>query len=206
MDNNGRAVAEQLNDWFHSILHITDESFFSIMPEGPHRDAVVLDVLKRHARMLSGSDLDTEGKLYSPLCLFLAAACRKLGTSLGVGHWRAAVDNLVHLRQQLISVRAESAEVGLEIGGPASLFRQELSEAINQAALNGGVSYLSREDRQIALALSINWGIRLLLAYAVDCCGWMAPSNRKDLAWMASLLGPLLSAPGSQPLESKLTE
>src|ERR1039457_762780 len=46
MENHPEAVAEQLSDWFRSILHFTGESLFSIVPEGPHRDAVVLDVLK----------------------------------------------------------------------------------------------------------------------------------------------------------------
>jgi hypothetical protein len=39
--------------------------------------------------------------------------------------------------------------VGLEVGSPALLFKQELSEAIHQAALAGGVSYLNKEDRQM---------------------------------------------------------
>ena len=194
MENHPEAVAEQLRDWFRSILHFTGESLFSIVPEGPHRDAVVLDVLKRNARILSEAELDSKGKLYSPLCFFMAAACRKLGTSLGVGHWRAALDNVVHLQHRIVSARAESEMVGLEIGSPAVLFKQELGEAINQAALAGGVSYLNKEDRQIALGLAINWGMRLLLAYALECCRSITSSNRKDLAWIANLVGSLLTS------------
>ena len=165
------------------------------MPEGPHRDAVVLDVLKMNARVISQSELDTEGKLYSPLCYFLVAACRKLGASLGVGHWRAALDNVVHLHEHLMSAGAEFATIGLEVGSPAVLFKQEFGEAISQASLAGGVSYLNREDRQVALGLSINWGMRLLLAYALECS--ISSSNRKDLAWIASLMAPLLAASGT---------
>jgi hypothetical protein len=84
--------------------------------------------------------------------------------------------------------------VGLEIGSPAVLFKQELGEAINQAALAGGVSYLNKEDRQIALGLAINWGMRLLLAYALECCRSITSSNRKDLAWIANLVGSLLTS------------
>src|ERR1035438_1230953 len=186
MQSDLAAVAEQLNDWFRSIVYLTGESRFGIVPEGPHRDAVVLDVLKRNARILSEAELDSKGKLYSPLCFFMAAACRKLGTSLGVGHWRAALDNVVHLQHRIVSARAESEMVGLEIGSPAVLFKQELGEAINQAALAGGVSYLNKEDRQIALGLAINWGMRLLLAYALECCRAITSSNRKDLAWIAN--------------------
>src|SRR6266567_1837892 len=101
MDMNLNAVAHELNEWFHSVQRFTDASLFSMAPEGPHRDAVVLDALRRNARIISQSELDREGKLYSPLCFFLAAACRKLGTSLGVGHWRAALDNVVHLQERI---------------------------------------------------------------------------------------------------------
>jgi len=198
MENHPEAVGGQLSDWFRSILDFTAESLFSIAPEGPHRDAVVLDVLKRNARILSEAELDSKGKLYSPLCFFMAAACRKLGTSLGVGHWRAALDNVVHLQDQIVSARSESEMVGLEIGSPAVLFKQELGEAISQAALAGGVSYLNKEDRQIALGLAIHWGMRLLLAYALECCRSVTSSNRKDLGWIANLGGSLLKSPSRQ--------
>jgi hypothetical protein len=195
MENDIKSVAEQLHEWFGSILRLTDETLFSIVPEGPHRDAVVLDVLRRNARVVSQSELDTEGKLYSPLCFFLVAACRKLEFSLGVGHWRAALDNVVHLHEHLVSAGAELATNGLEVGSPTVLFKQEFDEAIRQASFAGGVSYLNKEDRQVALGLAINWGMRLLLAYALECS--ISSSNRKDLAWIASLMAPLLAASGT---------
>jgi hypothetical protein len=195
MDNDTKSVAVQLHDWFGSILRLIDESRFSIVPEGPHRDAVVLDVLRMYARVISQSELDTEGKLYSPLCYFLAAARRKLGASLGVGHWRAALDNVIHLHEHLMSAGAEFATIGLEIGSPAALFKQELDEVISQASLAGGVSYLNKENREVALGLAINWGMRLLLAYALECP--INSSNRKDLAWISSLMAPLLAASGA---------
>jgi hypothetical protein len=186
-------AAEQLQNWFLSVWRLTEESLFGMVPEGPHRDTVVLDVLKRNARILSRSELDSEGKLYSPLCFFLAAACQTLGTPLAVGHWRAALHTVVHLRQRIVTARAESANLGLEIGSPAVLFKQEFDEAINQAAVAGSVSYLSKEDRLVALGLAVNWGMRLLLAYALDCARSMNGSNRKDLAWIANLVEPVLA-------------
>ncbi len=170
-DPNAVAVAENLDNWFRSILILADKSLFSIMPEGPHRNAVVLDVLKRNAKLLSQSELDGEGKLYNPLCFFLAAACRVLESTC-----------------------AESAEVGLEIGSPAVQFKQELDEAINQSGIASGVSYQNKENRQVALALAINWGMRLLLAYALECLPSIKGSNRKDLAWVANLMGSLITA------------
>lgn len=197
MESDPKAVAEQLHGWFRSVLHLTEENLFSIVPEGPHREAVVLDVLRRNAGILSKSELDNKGELYSPLCFFLAAACREMGISLGVGHWRAAVDNVVHLEGRSVSARAESATVGLEIGGPAVLFKQELDEAINQAGLAGGVSYLDKENRQVALGLAINWGMRLLLASALERLHSTNHADRKDLAWLAKLMEPLVTASSS---------
>ena len=187
-------VAEQLQDWFLSIVRLTEESLFGIVPEGPHRDAVVLDALKRNARILSQSELDSEGKLYSPLCFFLASACRTLRIPLAVGQWRAALHTVVHLYQRTSSARTESSAVGLEIGSPAAIFKQEFDEAINQAAIAGGVSYLSKEDRLVALGLAANWGMRLLLAYALEGARPMNGSNRRDLAWIANLVEPLVTA------------
>jgi hypothetical protein len=192
MQNGANAAAEQLHQWFEGIWRLATDSLFSMVPEGPHRDAVVLDALKRNARILVESELDSEGRLYSPLSFFLVAACRKLGISLGVGHWRAAMENVVHLNQHAESVRDGSAVFGLEIGGPAVLFKQQLDEAITQAGLAGGLSYLNKENRQIALGLAINWGMRLLLAYALHCCRSTPSSNRRDLVWVANLLGTLL--------------
>lgn len=194
MESDTKPVAEQLHDWFSNILRLTDESLFSIVPEGPHRNAVVLDVLKRNARTLLQNELDAEGKLYSPLCFFMAAACRKLGTALAVGHWRAAVDNVIHLQERLVSAGPEFAKNGLEIGSPAVFFKREFDEAISQAAVAGGVSYLNKEDREVALGLAINWGMRLLLAYALPYTRSVNGSNRKDLAWVASLVRPLVAA------------
>ncbi len=190
-------VAKQLDDWFRGILHVSEETLFGIVPEGPHRDAVVLDVLRRNARILAQSDVDGEGRLYTPLCFFLAAACRKLGTDLGAGHWGAALENVVHLQQRLVSARAESAVFGLETGSPVVLFKQELNEAINQAGIAGGIGYLDREDRQVALGLAINWGMRFLLSYASGYTRPATDADRKDLAWLAGLMGPLLAAASS---------
>lgn len=193
METDLKTVAEQLHAWFRSIIRLTDENLLSMVPEGPHRDAVVLDVLRRNARILSESRIDGEGKLYSPLCFFLAAACRKLGISLGVGHWQAALENVVRLEQQLAIAREESASVGLEIGSPVVLFKQQFDEAISQAGLAGGVSYLNKENREVALGLAINWGMRFLLAYALECCRSMTSTNRKDLSWVGGIVEPLLS-------------
>ena len=188
MNVDPNAVALELSEWFQSVQRLTDAGLFSIAPEGPHRDAVVLDALRRHAKTIYDARLDTNGALYSPLCFFVAAACRHLRASLGVGHWRAALDNLRDLQQRLAKYRSDSVAIGLDLGTPATLFKGEFDEAIRQAGLVDHTTFLSKEDRQVAIGLAINWGIRLLLAYALETPRPKRPSERKDLAWLAERL------------------
>jgi hypothetical protein len=190
MDFDSEAIANDLNRWFQSVQRLTEASLFSIGSEGPHRDAVVLDALRRNARMVYEARLEPDGKLYSPICFFLAAACRQLRTGLGAGHWRAALDNVRDLRKQLANSRSDSVDVGLDIGTPATLFKGEFDEAIRQSGLIDGTSFLGKEDRQVAIGLAINWAIRLLLAYAVETPRPTTPSDRQDLAWLAERVGP----------------
>ncbi len=196
MDRGSQDLSTKLNQWFESVLNLTENSLFSIAPEGPHRDAVVLDAVMRNARIIHQAELDHDGKLYSPLCFFLAAACRQLRTRLGSRHWRAALDNVSDLHKQLVKSRADSVDVGLDIGTPAPLFKAEFDEAVRQAGLIVGTSFLSKQDRQVALGLAINWGIRLLLAYALELSRPMHSSGRKDLAWLAEQVRPAIAEGG----------
>ena len=190
MDTGSKVIANDLSDWFQSVQRLTDASLFSVAPEGPHREAVVLDALRRNARIVcEAGSAPADRSLYSPLCFFLAAACRQLGTGLSAGHWRAALDNLRSLQKQLASSRPESVSIGLDIGTPAMLFQAEFAEAIRQAGLVEGASFLSKEDRQVALGLAINWGMRLLLAYAVETPKPNGGAGRRDLAWLAERVG-----------------
>lgn len=188
-------VAQALHGWFEEVLRLADQGLFGIVPEGPHRGAVVLGVLTRNARIVFDAKIDEEGELYSPLSLFLAAGCRKLKVSLGVGHWRAAVDNVARLNGQMVAP-GKSTEVALDLGSPAAIFLQELSEAILQAGLAGARSYLDRENKEIALGLAINWGMRFLLAYALECPRRRRSKGAKDLAWIRDLLS---NAPARRP-------
>jgi hypothetical protein len=184
MDSDSHAIANDLNDWFHSVQRRT-AGLFSLGSDQAHRDAVVLDVLRRNARIVYEASLDNEGRLYSPICFFLAAACQQLRTSLGIGHWRASLDNLRDLQRQLADAPSDVVDVGLEMGSPSTFFKGEFDEAIRQSGLIDGTSFLSKQDRQVALGLAVNWGIRLLLAYAVETARPTAPSQRQDLAWLA---------------------
>ena len=99
---------------------------------------------------------------------------------------------MIDLRSRLASTRAESDSAGLDIGSPALVFKQEFDESIRQSGLTSSVSYLDKEDREVALGLSVNWGMRFLIAYALECT-LSNGSDRKDLYWIASVVRPLLT-------------
>jgi hypothetical protein len=194
--NNPRSesIATELHEWFQSVLKLADEGLFGIVPEGPHRAAVILDVLARNARLVADAELDDEGKLYTPVTLVLAAGTRKLNVPLRLGHWRAAVENVLELRGRM-SALTDSAAVALDLGNPAVLFLNALKEALRQSGVTGVPSYLDGENRRIALGLALNWGMRFLLAYALDCRPPAKASARKDLAWIARTLSVAAAPP-----------
>ncbi len=181
-------AARKLQAWFDDVLSVTDRSLFGVAAAGPHRDAVILNVLTRNARRFRESEVDREGALYDPLLLLLASACRRLDVRLGLGHWRAAVENVSELSLQLADARAASADVGLEIGSPARLLKEQVDEALLRAGVAGPPSFLDPEGQRLALALAVNWGIRFLCAYALEHTGARTDPSRRDLAWIRELL------------------
>ncbi|MGC4053049.1 MAG: hypothetical protein QM757_27325 [Paludibaculum sp.] len=193
VDSN--AIARELSDWFLSVRRLVDNTWFAVAPPGPHRDAVVLDTLKRNGRILAGASLDSADALYLPLCFYLAAACTHLNAELVPAHWRAAVDNVRELQRNLDAVFDQSVGVGLDFGTPVSLFKAELEEALHQTGLIQGVTFLSKEDQRVALGLSVNWAMRLLLAYALEnrSPDSTAAPEKKDLAWLGRLVRPALA-------------
>jgi hypothetical protein len=182
-------LAAELAEWFDSVFDLTQKSLFGIAPEGPHRDAVVVDSMIRNARIIYRAELEREGKLYSPLCFFLSAACRNVRAHLRTGHWRAALENLVQ-SQQPPGLEA----FGLPLGTPAYRFKAELDAAIEQAGLIDRTSLLNREDRKVAIGLGINWAIRLLLACAADYPNPVESPGHKDFAWLATRVQAAIGA------------
>jgi hypothetical protein len=77
--------------------------------------------------------------------------------------------------------------VGLEIANPVRLLKEQMDEALLNAGLAGVPTFLDVEGRWIALGLAINWGIRLLCAYALES-DVPADPTRHDLGWIRELL------------------
>ena len=109
--------------------------------------------------------------------MFLAAGSRKLKVSLGPGHWRAAIENVLQLQQQTSA--AGESPVGLDLGGPVHLFFHELKEAISQAGLAGAPALHDPRNREIALGLAITCsGVFLAQTSASNFVGLSAKRNR----------------------------
>lgn len=194
--NEALEVAQALHEWFTSIEELVEKALFSGAPEGPHRDTVVLDVLTRNARLVRTSEPDLTGSIYTPISFLLAALCEKLGVSLTEKHWHSAIRNVVSLGVQLQDCREKASTSGIELGTPASQFKQYLDEALRNSGYSGVDTILDEKNRQIALGLAVNWGLRFLIAYAWECKDNLPPvePSKKDLAWISDLIAPLIQA------------
>ena len=187
-------AAQALHEWSFSVVDLVDKGLFGIAPEGSHREAMILDVLSRNAREVKTASLDATGGLYSPFAFLLAAICKRLDLLLTGSHWQAALTNVLMLRKQLIDYREVAGSFGLDLGTSTSVFKDALDEALGNSGFAGVDSDLDEENRRIALGLALNWGMRFLLAYAVEC-GENLPEpspKQKDLSWIRDLISPLL--------------
>ena len=194
---------EELVGWFDGIARFCDSTLFAVAQDERHRRAAVLDVLMRNARLLDKSEVDESGVLYQPAAFVLAAASKYTRTVPNPGHWGAALENVRNLRLQL--TLASIAPLGLDPGTAASIFKDHFTEALIQAGVTGHQSQLDETNRQLALALSINWGMRFLLAYSLET---VSParhdSSPRDLGWLHDLASrDLATAPVSSALASE---
>lgn len=186
MDKYLSEAAQALGEWFGDLLKVCDESFFtSESPE--HRAAAVLGTLMRSAKLLVEAAEERDAKLYQPLCLALAAACRKLGIAPSEENWQAALLNVRKLSTTL--PRSQANHLGIELGSVASLFKAQMDEAFINAGVTSHNTLLDEENRRLSLGLAINWGMRFLMAYALDYQGeTSAESPSRGLAWLSSLV------------------
>jgi hypothetical protein len=173
------SIATELHEWFASVATLSGNAF------GWDRDrigdAAVHHVLRRQADRLRSSRLADDGDSYTPLCLFLAAACRVLSLPLSERHWLAALRNVIEQEHA-----AGGEALGVALGTPAQRFKMLLDDAIDAAGLGSQVTILDEGNRRLALGLSVNWGIRTLLAYATEAkiAKSRASPPTRDLSWV----------------------
>lgn len=183
-----KAVAAQLADWFTEIVRLWSSAYFDWSTSPNHRDAAVLEILSRNAKVMLEAPLDSQGNLYKPLTLVLAAACRRHGVVPTARHWLAALQNVLEVRSRVASAGAQ--QFALPVGTAASLFKDLFCEALVHAGVTDRPTILVEENRRASLGLALNWGLRFLLAYALE----IRPSRShgreaRDLRWVHSLIG-----------------
>ena len=177
-----------LNEWFASVLRTCD-MVFQLPETTAHREAVIHAMLTSNAKVIVDSEIDDEGKLCPAAAKALAATCRKLGIETNVGHWNAALQNVLGASA---GFGKHSDTLGLALGSPAAVFKSLFDEALINAGVTDRPTILVEENRRAALGLAINWGMRFLLAYALEL-----PSRRgrarapEGVWWIRSVIEPL---------------
>ena len=193
MEGSTKRAAETMTAWFREVLHLCDQVFFGISTDERHRKAAVLNVLTHNAKILVTSDIDRDGELFLPLCLVLASACRRLDVEPSAGQWRAAVENVLHLELKLRTAAQSLSSMGLSPTTSAAVFKQHTDEVLVNAGVTDRPTILDQHNRLLSLGLAVNWGMRFLLAYALETVGEQAgrPADARDLPWIRGLLAPL---------------
>jgi hypothetical protein len=180
-------LAAELRNWFTDIVRLWSSICFDWSSSPEHRDAAILEILSRNAKLLLHAALDRRGDLYRPLTLSLAAICRRFDVVPTQRHWLAALRSVEELRRRIDS--AESERLALAVGTPASILKELFGEALVNAGVTDCATLLVEENRQVSLGLALNWGLRLLIAYALE----ISPTRSRvsqvhDLRWLRSLL------------------
>ena len=183
-----KAAATELADWFSDIVCLWSSMYFDWSTSPAHRDAAILEILSLNAKTIIQAPLDSHGDLYKPLTLALAAACRRHGVVPTARHWLAALQNVLEVQSRVASAGAE--QFALPFGTAGSLFKDLFCEALVHAGVTDRPTILVEENRRASLGLALNWGLRFLLAYALE----IRPARRRrrrtrDLRWVHSLIG-----------------
>jgi hypothetical protein len=181
-------IAAELRSWFGDVVRLWSSVCFDWSSSPQHREAAMLEILSRNAKLLLPVALDSRGNLYRPLTLILAAICRQLDVIPTQRHWLAALRNVEEMRRR-INV-ADSERLALAVGTPASILKELFCEALINAGVTDRPTLLVEENRRVSLGLALNWGLRLLIAYALEMSPLARPrtSQVHDLRWLRSLL------------------
>lgn len=180
-------IAAELRNWFTDIVRLWSSVSFDWSSSPDHRDAAILEILSRNAKLLVDVSLDKRGDLYRPLTLSLAAICRQFDVVPTQRHWLAALRNVEEMCRRIDSAKSE--RLALAVGTPASILKELFCEALINAGVTDRPTLLVEENRRVSLGLALNWGLRLLIAYALE----MSPTRSRDsqvhdLRWLRSLL------------------
>ena len=182
-------VAAELARWFADIVRLWSSACFEWSSSPDHREAAILETLTSNAKHIVNAPLDTRGDLYRPLTLVMSALCCKLGLVPTERHWVAALRGVREMHDRLAS--AEPERFALVLGTPASILKELFCEALVNAGVTDRPTLLTEKNRSASLGLAVNWGLRLIIAYALLLPPARLPRSQvRDLRWVRSLVGP----------------
>lgn len=159
----GRA-APRLDSWFRHVRAALDETLFSVGGDPAHRRASVLTVLTRHVGLLAAA-AEQPVLAIRETTFILAAATHRLGVMPGEREWHTAASNVVALDAQLSEAASQSPWVP---SSAAEVFRDQFTETLRHAGVAQAPTVLDAGNRNTALGLSVNWGMRYLVAVAAS--------------------------------------
>lgn len=157
-------VARELDRWFSRAQETYTSILRGLSGEDAGRFKLLLHgAISRKARAILSSPGGEE--LFSPTCLLVGSACLYLELTITAENWKAAAENVLELSAQLAGV--EEFPFGL-IGTPSQIFLGECRTQLRNAGLGPEPSTLSEKNRRFALALAVNFAMRLLIALGLS--------------------------------------
>lgn len=154
-------AAVSLAQWFTSLRETLDKTVFSVGDSEPHQRAAARNVITRHVAELDDAvEAGQQAVEVREIAWILAGATRALGVQLRPNQWLSATQNVARLDVQVDGLGTPW------VGDIVSIFRDHFFEALRQAGVTRTPTILSAANRQTALGLSVNWGLRYLVAAA----------------------------------------
>ena len=160
-------AAPALDRWFDDLRGTLDKTVFAVGTSAPHQRAAALNVVTRHVAQLEAAvSAGQQVVEVREVAWILAGATRVLGAKLGREKWLSAAQNVSRLDAQVDGLGSAW------VGDVVSIFRDQFFEALRQAGVTRDTTILGPADRKAALGLSINWGLRYLIAAAAGLGGY----------------------------------
>ena len=157
-------LAASLDAWFRDALRALQSVVRPTASSDELRRAATLGIVGSCARRLVHASAD-DPALYEDVMLVLCGACLYLRVTPDARAWRAA---LQALRDAHGTEAASAGRVYPTLGKPSKLFKHLLDGALVHAGVTDQATILDRANRDRALGLAVNWGLRFLLAYAAE--------------------------------------
>ena len=156
-------AARNLGEWSDELLASIEAVRVAIARDDRLRRVALEDDLVVQSRKLA-RDPGKGESTFLIACRILGTACLTLGFRPLPAHWQAALEVVEALRESL----AAAVPASIDFGTPGTLFRQHFLLALENAGYAEIPSFLDDHDRKIALGQAVNWGLRFVIAHALE--------------------------------------